>query len=83
MKSNVVYDKLNDDKLKLFLLILKTLRDVVDNDVKKTVYSELGNAIHTSYLVKKADYNTTMNEIENKVNDYDDDKYITTQELNK
>ena len=35
----------------------------------------------TSDLVKETDYNTKINETENKITDYD--KYITTQEFNK
>ena len=35
-----------------------------------------------SSLVKKADYNTKISEIENKVNDHNHDKYITTPEFN-
>ena len=37
---------------------------------------------HASSLVKKADYDTKINEIENKVNDQNHDKYITTPEFN-
>ena len=36
----------------------------------------------TSGLVKKTDYNTKINEIENKIN-HDHDKYITPSEFNK
>ena len=35
-----------------------------------------------SGLVKKADYNTKISEIENKVNDHNHDKYITIPEFN-
>ena len=35
-----------------------------------------------SSLVKKKDYNTKISEIENKVNDHNHDKYITTPEFN-
>ena len=35
-----------------------------------------------SSLVKKTDYNTKSSEIENKVNDHNHDKYITTPEFN-
>ena len=35
-----------------------------------------------SVLVKKTDYNTKISEIENKVNDYNHEKYITTPEFN-
>ena len=42
------------------------------------------NTIQTTYtsdLVKQADYNTKIDEIENKKIDHDHEKYITTQEL--
>ena len=35
-----------------------------------------------SSLVKKTDYNTKISEIENKVNDHNHEKYITTVEFN-
>ena len=35
-----------------------------------------------SSLVKKADYDTKVTEIENKLNNHNDDKYITTPEFN-
>ena len=35
-----------------------------------------------SNLVKKTDYNTKVTEIENKLNNHNHDKYITTQEFN-
>ena len=35
-----------------------------------------------SNLVKKTDYNTKVTEIENKLNNHNHDKYITTPELN-
>ena len=34
-------------------------------------------------MVKKADYNTKVKEIENKLNNPNHDKYIDTQEFNK
>ena len=34
-------------------------------------------------MVKKTDYDTKTNEIEKKFSDCDNDKYITTQEVNK
>ena len=36
-----------------------------------------------SNLVKKADYNTSISEIEKKLTDHNHDKYITTPEFNK
>ena len=35
-----------------------------------------------SSLVKKTDYNTKITEIENKLNNHNHDKYITTPEFN-
>ena len=37
----------------------------------------------TSNLVKKADYNTKVTEIENKLNNHNQDKCIDTSEFNK
>ena len=69
---------------------MSKLSDVVKNEVvKKAVYDELlkkVNAIqttHTCSSVKKADYNTKIDEIEKKILDYDHYKYITTQKFNK
>ena len=39
--------------------------------------------LNVSILVKKTDYNTKISDIENKTNDHDHNKYITTQEFNK
>ena len=39
--------------------------------------------IDSSDLVKKTDYNTKINETENKVNGHGHDKCITTKEVNK
>ena len=39
------------------------------------------NTTDSSDLVKKTDYNTKISEIENKINDHDHTKYITTQNL--
>ena len=36
-----------------------------------------------SNLLKKADYNTKLTEIENKLNDHNHDKYIDASEFNK
>ena len=55
----------------------------------KTVYDELVekvNAIQAtdpSNLVKKADYDTKIAEIEKKILDHDHSKYITTHEFNR
>ena len=69
---------------------LSKLSDVVkNNDVKKTKYDKLGKEVNavqtsdTSDLVKKFNYNTKINEIENKILDHGHDKSITAQEFNK
>ena len=65
----------------------------VSNLVKKPKLTELGNKIpdvsslatktaSVSSLVKKADYNTKIAEIEKKLTDHNDDKYTTTAEFN-
>ena len=66
------------------------LSNIVQIDVDtKTEYNELVkkvNAIQTtdaSYLVRKTDYNTKINEIEKKITNHDHDKYISTEEFNK
>ena len=43
----------------------------------------VGNKIPSiSGLVKKADYNTKITDIENKVNNHNHDKYVATSEFN-
>ena len=86
MKSKV--DKYDVDKLVPVPTDLSKLSDVGNNEViKKNVYNELVkniNAIKTvdiSDLVKKADYDTKVEEIEKKL-DHKNDKCITTQEFN-
>ena len=88
MKSEV--DKLDIGKLWTSAVHLSKLSDAVKNEVvKKTIYDELDekvNAIQTSnvsMLVKRADYNTTIAQIEKKIIDRDHGKYIATQEFNK
>ena len=49
----------------------------------KTVLTTIENKIpDVSSLVKKTDYNTKITEIENKLNNHNHDKYITTPEFN-
>ena len=66
-------DKLDIDKLATFPVDLSKLSNVVKNDVvKKTVYDKLVaqvDNIDTSGLVKKADHNTKINEMEDKIPD--------------
>ena len=69
---------------------LSKLSDVVkNNDVKKTKYDKLVKEVNavqtsdTSDLVKKINYNTKINEIENKILDHGHDKSNTAQEFNK
>ena len=52
--------------------------------VKEAKLPELENKIpNISNLVKKKDYNTKFTEIENKLTDHNQDKYIDTSEFNK
>ena len=66
-------DKLDIDKLVPILADLNKLSNVVKNDVaKKTVYDKLVtkvNEIDTSDFVLKANYNTKITELENKIPD--------------
>ena len=49
----------------------------------KTALTAVENKIPSvSNLVKKTDYNTKVTEIENKLNNHNHDKYITTPEFN-
>ena len=86
MKSKV--DKLDIVTYAPVLVDLKkklSEKEVIKNDV----YDELAknvNAIQntdTSNLVKEADHNTKIAEIEEKILDHNHGKYIITQEFNK
>ena len=85
---NSEVDELDIGKLKTTPLDLTRLSDLEKNKVvKNTTYDELIKkvdaiqAINSSDLVKKTDYNKKFNEIEKKILDHG--KYITTQEFNK
>ena len=53
------------------------------NLATKTTLTTVENKIlDVSSLVKKTDYNTKITEIENKLNNHNHDKYITTPEFN-
>ena len=81
MKSKV--NKIDTGKLKTG--DLKKLKMLRKEMLLKTVYDHLVttvNAINTSELVLKTDYNTKIKEIEAKIPP-DHDKYITTPEFNK
>ena len=55
----------------------------VSNLATKTALTTVENKTpNVSSLVKKTDYNTKIIKIENKLNNYNYDKYITTPELN-
>ena len=55
----------------------------VSNLATKTALTTVENKTpDVSSLVKKTDYNTKITKIENKLNNYNYDKYITTPELN-
>ena len=56
----------------------------ISNLATKTALTTVENKIPSvSNLVKKTDYNTKITEIENKLNNHNNDKYIDTQEFNK
>ena len=55
----------------------------VSNLATKTALTTVENKIPVINLVNKTDYNTKITEIENKLNDHNQDKYIDTQEFNK
>ena len=80
-------DKLDTGKLKTSAFYLSKLKDVIKNEVvKKTVYNKLVKTINatqttdTSNLVKNAEKDRKINEIEQKINH---DIFITTREFNK
>ena len=82
--------KLNIDKLETTPVDLSNLSDVVRNEVvKKTVFDEsvknvdVIQASDAGKLVKKAEYNTKISEIEKKILGHNHEKSITTQEVNK
>ena len=55
----------------------------ISNLATKIALTTVENKItDVSNLVKKTDYNTKVTEIENKLNDHNHDKYITTPEFN-
>ena len=64
-------DKLDIEKLAPAPVDLSKLSDVVKNDIaKKTAYDKL-----------KTNYDTIISELEKKLTDHNNDKYITTPEL--
>ena len=55
----------------------------ISNLATKTALTTVENKIPSvSSLVKKTDYDTKITEIENKLNNHNHDKYITTPEFN-
>ena len=68
---------------KIYTEIVSKIPDVT-NLATKTVWTAVENKIPSvSNFVKKADYNTKITEIENKLNNHNHDKYITTPGFNK
>ena len=69
---------------------VKTKTNEVKNEIfdftnlaTTTALTAVKNKISVTNLVKKTDFNTKIIEIENKIaTDHDQDKYITTQEIN-
>ena len=75
MKSEV--DKFDIGKLRTTPDVLSKLSNVVENVVKKIST----RTTDTSTFVKKAEYNTKIEEIEKEISDHA--IYVTTQEFNK
>ena len=59
---------------------IPSINNLATNTALTAVENEIPNV---SNLVKKADYNTKINETEKKITGHDHDKYITTLEFNK
>ena len=88
VKNDVVkkieYDKLvgNVDNIDTTNFALKTKYGKDGSDFEDKI-SKIGKKVlDVSSLVKKTDCNTKIGETENKVNDHNHDKYITTPEFN-
>ena len=88
LKSKV--DRLGTGKLENIPVDFSKLSNGVKNDVvKRTGYNELVKKVNnitttdTKNLVKKAHYNTKINETGNKISDHDHARYVTSQEFNK
>ena len=84
-----------NQKIKFLIIILKKYYDAkiseiegavpnVSNLATKTPLTTVENKIPSvsSLVKKKTDYNTKVTEMENKLNNHNHDKYITTAEFN-
>ena len=67
--------------LRLLIQRVKFLLLVIQQQ-KKALSSVENKIFDISNLVQKADYDTKITDIENKLNDHDHDKYIDTSEFN-
>ena len=66
------------------LLELENKITDISNLATKTALTTIENKIpNVRSLIKKTDYNTKITEIENKINNHYDDKYISTSEFYK
>ena len=69
-----------DNKITEIKSIISSIAGLATNSALTAV----GNKIpDVSSIVTKTEYNTKINEIEKKITDHDQDKYITTLEFNK
>ena len=59
---------------------MRNLKETLNHGL---ILKKIRGVIKFSNLVKKADYNKKVSEIEKKTTDHDHDKYITTPEFNK
>ena len=60
----------------------KKIPDIINLATNTTLTTVENKIPDVSNLVKKTDYNTKVTEIENKLNNHNHDKYITTPEFN-
>ena len=76
-----------DEMVPVPLDLSKLINVVRNNAVKNTKYDELIKNVSnikttdTNDLIKKTDYNTKINEIEEKITNHDHGEYITTEDL--
>ena len=62
---------------------MPSINTLATNTALTAVENKIPNVSNLGNLVKKADYNTKLNEIGKKITDHDHDKYITTPEVGK
>ena len=83
LKTNYNADKTELEKKIPDVADLEKKIPDISNLATKAAFTNVKNKIpDVSSLVKKTDYKTKVTEIENKLNNHNHDKYITTQKFN-